>query len=311
MGADRRGRAGKFAQADGGRCSSTRWATCPWACRRSAARAGGEGSRAAGSNRAAKVDVRVVAASSVDPAPDGEHGPVPLRPLLPALGAAHRAAALRERASDLEALCEHILETSRASGRPQRELARRRSRCSAPIPGRKHPRAAQRARAGDDALRRVAAVGRGVQPGAAAARRPGARRRAPTLRLADIVADAERNAIRSALAAADGRRSLPRSCSASRAPRSTRSSPPWRRATTARGTEPGGRSPGHARAGRTPPGAISSSPVPAAAAPCAGLLVRGELPDDGVVLGRRGIGRVRVRLADRLVLGDVGLMQSW
>ncbi len=133
----------------------------------------------------------------------------------------------------------------------------------------------------------------------------------PTLRLADIVADAERNAIRSALAAADGRRSLPRSCSASRAPRLREALRP--------GAAPR-RLAALSRAGdhRVTPGREGRLPAlflllrfRLRLRLARRLLVRGELPDDGVVLGRRGIGRVRVRLADRLVLGDVGLMQSW
>ena len=119
---------------------------------------------------------------------------------------------LRERLGDLEALCEHILEDIARAHRAGRSASSRPTALavlSAYALAGQHPRAAQRARAGDDALRRAAPVGRGVQPRAAAAHRPAhAAGRPATLRLADVVADAERNAIRSALAAAEGKKIL-------------------------------------------------------------------------------------------------------
>jgi transcriptional regulator with PAS, ATPase and Fis domain len=116
---------------------------------------------------------------------------------------------LRERIGDLEALCDHILEEiARRSGRPQRELT-------------PTALAVLSAYAWPGNIRELANILEQVSLNSAsprltaeeftlvlpriAAMRSGER---PTLKLADIVADAERSAIRSALAAAEGKKIL-------------------------------------------------------------------------------------------------------
>ena len=160
------------------------------------------------SNRVVTVDVRVIAASSVD-----------LRGLVAAAkfrsDLYYRLSVLpielpplRERAGDIEALCDHILEEiATRTGSPQRELTPTALVVLAayPWPGNirelhnvleevalKSDRARLSAEEFALALPRVS---RGPKSGKTLA-----------LRLSDVVADAERNAIRSALAAAQGKK---------------------------------------------------------------------------------------------------------
>jgi transcriptional regulator with PAS, ATPase and Fis domain len=162
-----------------------------------------------GSSRARQVDVRVIAASSVD-----LRQMVSMRRFRSDLY--YRLSVLpielpplRERIGDLEALCDHILEEiARRSGRPQRELT-------------PTALAVLSAYAWPGNIRELANILEQVSLNSAsprlsaeeftlvlpriAAMRSGER---PTLKLADIVADAERSAIRSALAAAEGKKIL-------------------------------------------------------------------------------------------------------
>ena len=163
-----------------------------------------------GSARAAKVDVRVIAASSVDLRLMVGMGrfradlyyrlsvlPIGLPPL-------------RDRIADLEALCEHVLEDiARRDGRPQRELAPTALAvlASYPWPGnvRELRNVLEQVTLRSDVPRLTAEELSLAIPRVAAPARANGR---PMLRLADIVADAERGAIRSALAAADGKKTL-------------------------------------------------------------------------------------------------------
>ena len=123
-GADRRGRDGKFVLANGGTLFLDEVGDMPMAMQAKLLRVLQEKEvEPLGSNRVTKVDVRVVAASSVDLRQMVSMGrfrsdlyyrlsvlPIELPPL-------------RERIADLELLCDHILEDiARARGRPQREL---------------------------------------------------------------------------------------------------------------------------------------------------------------------------------------------
>jgi DNA-binding NtrC family response regulator len=117
---------------------------------------------------------------------------------------------LRERIDDLEALADHILEDiARRSGTPQRELT---PTALAVLSGYAWPgnirelrNVLEQVTLNSDSPRLSAEEFTLVLPRVAGAARPGER---PTLRLADVVADAERNAIRSALAAAEGKKIL-------------------------------------------------------------------------------------------------------
>jgi len=158
----------------------------------------------------ARVDARVIAASSVDLRPLVTLGrfrsdlfyrlsvlPIELPPL-------------RERIADLEGLCEHILEDiARRAGRPQRELAPTAlavlSAYAWPGNIRELRNVLEQVAMRSDAPRLSAEEFSLVLPRVAGAMPAGGR---PTLRLADVVADAERAAIRSALAAADGKKIL-------------------------------------------------------------------------------------------------------
>jgi transcriptional regulator with PAS, ATPase and Fis domain len=163
-----------------------------------------------GTSRVAKVDVRVIAASSVDLRQMVSMGrfrsdlyyrlsvlPIELPPL-------------RDRIVDLEALAEHILEDiARRSGTPQRELTPTALAVLSayPWPGniRELRNVLEQVALASDNPRLSAEEFTLVLPRVNAATRAGAR---PTLRLADVVADAERSAIRSALAAAEGKKIL-------------------------------------------------------------------------------------------------------
>jgi transcriptional regulator with PAS, ATPase and Fis domain len=163
-----------------------------------------------GSNRVLKVDVRVIAASSVDLRQMVSMGrfrsdlyyrlsvlPIVLPPL-------------RERVGDIEALCDHILENiARRSGRPQRDLTPTALAvlCAYAWPGniRELHNVLEQVALNSDRPRLSAEEFTLALPRVARAARAGER---PTLRLADVVADAERHAIRSALAAAEGKKVL-------------------------------------------------------------------------------------------------------
>jgi transcriptional regulator with PAS, ATPase and Fis domain len=163
-----------------------------------------------GSNRVRKVDVRVIAASSVDLRQMVSMGrfradlyyrlsvlPIELPPL-------------RERIADLEALTDHVLEEiARRSGRPQRELTPTAlavlSAYAWPGNIRELRNVLEQVTLNSDSPRLSAEEFTLVLPRVASATRAGDR---PTLKLADVVADAERSAIRSALAAAEGKKIL-------------------------------------------------------------------------------------------------------
>jgi DNA-binding NtrC family response regulator len=117
---------------------------------------------------------------------------------------------LRERLDDLESLCDHILEDiARRSGRPQRELTPTALAVlsSYPWPGniRELRNVLEQATMHSDSPRLSAEEFSLILPRLPSPARAGER---PTLKLADVVADAERSAIRSALAAAEGKKVL-------------------------------------------------------------------------------------------------------
>jgi transcriptional regulator with PAS, ATPase and Fis domain len=163
-----------------------------------------------GSNRVAKVDVRVIAASSVDLRQMVSMGrfrsdlyyrlsvlPIELPPL-------------RERIADLESLCDHILDDiARRTGRPQREITPTALTVLSAYewPGniRELHNVLEQVTLNSDNPRLSAEEFTLILPRVASATRLGDR---PTLKLADVVADAERGAIRSALAAAEGKKIL-------------------------------------------------------------------------------------------------------
>jgi transcriptional regulator with PAS, ATPase and Fis domain len=163
-----------------------------------------------GSNRVAKVDVRVIAASSVDLRRMVSMGtfrsdlyyrlsvlPIELPPL-------------RDRIGDLELLCDHIFEEiAHRAGRPQREITPTALAVLSgyPWPGniRELRNVLEQVTLTSDNPRLSAEEFTLVLPRVPSASRHGDR---PRLKLADIVADAERGAIRSALAAAEGKKIL-------------------------------------------------------------------------------------------------------
>ncbi len=165
---------------------------------------------APGSNRVVNVDVRVIAASSVDLRRMVSMGsfrsdlyyrlsvlPIELPPL-------------RDRIGDLELLCDHILEEiAQRAGRPQREISPTALAVLSgyPWPGniRELRNVLEQVTLTSDNPRLSAEEFTLVLPRVPSAPRHGGR---PRLKLADIVADAERGAIRSALAAAEGKKIL-------------------------------------------------------------------------------------------------------
>ncbi len=210
-GADRRGRDGKFVLANGGTLFLDEVGDMPMAMQAKLLRVLQEKEvEPLGSNRICKVDVRVIAASSVDLRQMVSMGrfrsdlyyrlsvlPIELPPL-------------RDRIDDLEALCDHILEElARRSGQPQRELT---PTALAVLSGYGWPgnirelrNVLEQVSLNSDSPRLSAEDFTLVLPRVNNVARPGER---PTLKLADIVADAERSAIRSALAAAEGKKIL-------------------------------------------------------------------------------------------------------
>jgi transcriptional regulator with PAS, ATPase and Fis domain len=117
---------------------------------------------------------------------------------------------LRDRIDDLEILCDHILEEiASANGRPHRELTPTAlavlSAYSWPGNIRELRNVLEQVTLRSENPRLSAEELSLVLPRLSPQSRAGSR---PTLRLADVVADAERNAIRSALAAAEGKKIL-------------------------------------------------------------------------------------------------------
>ena len=209
-GGGRRGREGKLVAAKGGTLFLDEVGDMPMATQAKLLRVLQEKEvEPLGSNRVARVDVRVIAASSVDLRQMVSMGrfrsdlyyrlsvlPIELAPL-------------RERIADIESLCDHILEDiARRSGRPQRELTPTALAVLSayPWPGniRELRNVLEQVALNSDNARLSAEEFTLVLPRVRAARSGGR----PTLKLADIVADAERGAIRSALAAAEGKKIL-------------------------------------------------------------------------------------------------------
>ena len=210
-GADRRGRDGKFALANGGTLFLDEVGDMPMGVQAKLLRVLQEKEvEPLGSNRVQKVDVRVVAASSVD-----------LRQMV-SMGRFRsdlyyrlsvlpiELPSLRDRIADLEMLCDHILEDiARASGRPPRELTPTAlavlSAYAWPGNIRELRNVLEQVTLNSDNARLSAEEFSLALPRLGPAARAGER---PTLRLADVVADAERHAIKSALAAAEGKKIL-------------------------------------------------------------------------------------------------------
>jgi transcriptional regulator with PAS, ATPase and Fis domain len=208
-GAERRD--GRFALAEGGTLFLDEVGDMPMAMQAKLLRALQEKEvEPLGSDRVARFDVRVIAASSVDLRQMVSMGrfrsdlyyrlsvlPIELPPL-------------RDRIGDLEALAENILEDiARRSGTPQRELSPTALAvlCAYGWPGniRELRNVLEQVTLNSERPCLSAEELTLVLPRVTGHRRPGDR---PTLKLADVVADAERNAIRSALAAAEGKKIL-------------------------------------------------------------------------------------------------------
>jgi transcriptional regulator with PAS, ATPase and Fis domain len=163
-----------------------------------------------GSTRTVKVDVRVIAASSVDlrqmVAMDRFRSDLYYRlSVLPI-----ELPPLRNRIDDIELLCDHILEdVAQRSGRPAREITATGLAVLAAYswPGniRELANVLEQVAMNSEKPRLSAEDFSLVLPRTRGTSRSGER---PTLKLADVVADAERSAIRSALAAAEGKKIL-------------------------------------------------------------------------------------------------------
>ena len=210
-GADKRGRDGKFVLANGGTLFLDEVGDMPLNVQAKLLRVLQEKEvEPLGSNKVAKVDVRVIAASSVDLRQMVSMGrfrsdlyyrlsvlPIELPPL-------------RSRLSDLETLAEFMLaEIAVRTGRPQRELAPTAiavlSMHTWPGNIRELRNVLEQVTLNSDNPRLSAEDFQLVLPPPPVAASTGARQ---TLKLADVVADAERVAIRSALAAAEGKKVL-------------------------------------------------------------------------------------------------------
>ena len=210
-GADRHGRDGKFMLANGGTLFLDEVGDMPMGVQAKLLRVLQEKEvEALGSNKMRKVDVRVIAASSVDLRQMVAMGrfrsdlyyrlsvlPIELPPL-------------RDRITDLDALCDHILEEiAQRTGRQLRELT---STAVAALSAHAWPgnirelrNVLEQVSLNSDNARLSAEEFSLVLPRVATAPPSGNRQ---TMKLADAVADAERCAIRSALAAADGKKIL-------------------------------------------------------------------------------------------------------
>ena len=163
-----------------------------------------------GATRGVKVDVRVIAASSVDlrQMVSMERFRSDLYYRLSVLPI--ELPPLRNRIDDLELLCDHLLEDiAQRSGRPLREITATGLAVLAayPWPGniRELANVLEQVAMNSDKPRLSAEDFSLVLPRTRGTSRAGER---PTLKLADVVADAERSAIRSALAAAEGKKIL-------------------------------------------------------------------------------------------------------
>ena len=226
-GADRKGRDGKFKLADGGTLFLDEIGDMPLgAAGQAAARAAGaaRSSRWA-RNKVMRVDVRVIAATCRDLPAMVRDGQLPRRPVLPPQRAADPRAAAARAARRHRGAGRGAGRGHRAAQRPAAARARAptRWRCwRAQRWPRQHPRAAQRAGAGDAmrsdsqridarAARSASCARPGIEQIAAA---PMPRRAAPTAQarraaallrpLAEQVAELERQAIAAALAATGG-----------------------------------------------------------------------------------------------------------
>jgi transcriptional regulator with PAS, ATPase and Fis domain len=210
-GADRRAREGRFVAASGGTLFLDEVGDMPLATQAKLLRVLQEKEvEPLGSNRVTKVDVRVFAASSVDLRQMVSMGrfrsdlyyrlsvlPIELPPL-------------RDRVGDIESLCDCILEEiAHRSGRPQREITPTALAVLSAYgwPGniRELRNVLEQVTLNSDNPKLSAEEFALALPRVAGSARAGAR---PTLKLADVVADAERSAIRSALAAAEGKKIL-------------------------------------------------------------------------------------------------------
>ncbi|HXN16665.1 MAG TPA: sigma 54-interacting transcriptional regulator [Usitatibacter sp.] len=210
-GAARRGREGKFVLANGGTLFLDEVGDMPIATQAKLLRALQEKEvEPLGSNRVSKVDLRVIAASSVDLRHMVSMGrfrsDLYYRLSVLPIG----IPTLRERISDLELLCDHILEDiARRCGRAQREITPTALAVLEAYawPGnvRELRNVLEQVTLNSDSPRLTAEEFTLVLPRMTSPARHGDR---PTLKLADIVADAERSAIRSALAAAEGKKIL-------------------------------------------------------------------------------------------------------
>ena len=206
-----RGAEGKLVTAEGGTIFLDEAGDLPMAAQKKLLRAlEAKEVEPLGSTRAIKVDVRVIAASSVDLRQMVAMGrfrsdlffrlsvlPIELPPL-------------RNRIDDIEMLCDHILEEiAQRTGRPQREITATGLAVLAAYswPGniRELANVLEHVASNSDKPRLSAEEFSLVLPRTRGVPRSGER---PTLRLSDVVADAERSAIRSALAAAEGKKIL-------------------------------------------------------------------------------------------------------
>jgi len=124
-GADRRGREGKFKLADGGTLFLDEIGDMPLPLQAKLLRVLQEHEfEPLGSNRMTKIDVRIIAATSIDLQKLVEEGRFRADLFYRLNVLAITVPPLRERLEDLEALCQHLLdEIAQASGTPVREIA--------------------------------------------------------------------------------------------------------------------------------------------------------------------------------------------
>ena len=187
-GADRRGRDGKFKLADGGTLFLDEIGDMPMALQSKLLRVLQEREvERLGSNDVSRVDVRVIAASSVDLANAGGRRALPQRPVLPAQRAADPAAAAARAARGPGGAVRAPARTAgaRAGDAAEGDRPRRaRGARGAAVAGQR-ARAAQRARARLLAVGRHAADHGGVQGGAAGDRCGGGARAVRRARGAD------------------------------------------------------------------------------------------------------------------------------
>ena len=167
-GADRRGREGKFKLAHRGTLFLDEIGDMPLALQSKLLRVLQEQEvEPLGSNRVESVDVRVIAATSRDLAAMVRAGQFRADLYYRLNVLPIRLPALRERLADLEPLAEALSDDiARRSGLPHKSLSGDRDRpAGAPALARQHPRAAQRARAGQPDDRCAGAHGRAPAAG--------------------------------------------------------------------------------------------------------------------------------------------------